>query len=381
MKSLWRLLQQEWQLIYRDPAIVMVLGGGILFYAFLYPLPYSKNVPGEQAVAVVDLDHSSQSRKLVRMVGATPQVRVVAHPSSLEEARQLLAVGEAQGLLVIPESFQKHLFLGLPTTLSYAGDASYFLIYSNIAEGLLTAGGTLTAESQVRLSVMRGQDPATAIGEALPVRLSGHPVFNPGGVYLSYIVPAVFVLILHQTLLIAAGCVTVKDRLRRKQQGEKPNTLAALGVRWMLFSGLYLFFAMLYFGFFFAHYEIVRVASLWQLMLFTLLFISVTTVFAIALGYVLQRPELPTVLVLVSSLPIVFTAGFVWPVGNLPQWLDMLSWLIPAKSGIQGLLLLNQMGAPVSALLSPMLILLAQGFSAALLLVWLSSREKKEADA
>lgn len=62
-------------------------------------------------------------------------------------------------------------------------------------------------------------------------------------------------------------------------------------------------------------------------------------------GTILPRTELAAPLVMVSSLPLVFSAGFVWPVESIPRGITLLSELAPSTSGIQGFLMLNQMGA------------------------------------
>ena len=118
MSRWWRSWLHELRLIGTDPSILLVMFGGVLLYAVLYPLPYHPDVPGEQAVVVVDHDRSALARQLIRMVDATPQVRIVAEPGSLAAAQDLLARGQAHGLLIIPENFQRDVYLGLPTTLS-----------------------------------------------------------------------------------------------------------------------------------------------------------------------------------------------------------------------------------------------------------------------
>lgn len=363
--SLWKSLWHTWQIelvhIFTDRAVLLVLAGGILFYAVLYPLPYQRNVPGEQAIAVLDQDRSAMARHLIRMTDATPQVRVAAQPASMAEAEQLLANGEVHGLMIIPAGFERDVYLGRPTSLSFAGDASYFLIYGNVVEGLMTAAMTLSAESQIIMSLLKGENPARIPGQVMPMRLITKPAFNPTGGYINYIVPAVFVLILHQTLLIAAGSITIKDRARRRLGRPAPPLAQALLLRLVNFVLIYLLFAMLYFGFFFQLYGVPHVATPASLLLFSSLFFLSSTLFALWLGYLLPRPELPTVIVLLTSLPIVFTAGFAWPADNLPAWLDWISLLIPAKAGIQGFLSINQMGVPLSAIGREMAVLLGLG--------------------
>lgn len=379
--SVWRRFWQAWRAeithIVADRAVLLVIVGGLLFYAVLYPLPYQKSVPGEQAIAVLDSDHSAMARQLIRMADAAPQIRVAARPGSMAEAEALLANDEVHGLLVIPEGFERNVYLGNPTSLSFAGDASYFLIYGNVVEGLLTAATTLSVQTQIMGSLLKGDNPMQIPGHIMPMRVITKPVFNPTSGYLNYIVPAVFVLILHQTLLIAAGSVTIKDRARR-QLGQPATSLAlAIPLRVASFMLIYLLFAMLYFGFFFRLYGIPHVATPGPLLLFSLLFFMAATLFAIWLGYLLPRPELTTVVVLLSSLPIVFTAGFAWPAESLPRWLDVITLLIPVKPGIQGFLAINQMGAPILSIWREMGVLLGLCALYASWIGWLAHRQRR----
>ena len=51
---------------------------------------------------VVNEDDSQLSRQLEFMADATPQVKLVARASSLDEARALLLSGQGSGILHIP---------------------------------------------------------------------------------------------------------------------------------------------------------------------------------------------------------------------------------------------------------------------------------------
>lgn len=62
-----------------------------------------------------------------------------------------------------------------------------------------------------------------------------------------------------------------------------------------------------------------------------------------------------------TTLPIAFVAGFSWPVEALPQPLQWLRWLLPSTSGVQASLRLNQLGAPLQAALPYLCTLVALG--------------------
>lgn len=373
--ALFRALLHEWQLVRHNKAVMLVLFGGILFYAFLYPLPYLHNVAGEQAVVVLNEDKTALSRTLIRRVDAMPQTRVQAVVPSMQEARAMITAGEAQGLLIVPRDFQKDLLLGVPAVLSYAGDASYFLIYGTVVEGLLTAGTTLALEVQALRSVALKEAKAPLVAQIQPVAVSVKPVFNAQAGYLNYVTPAVFVLILQQTMLISLGSVTVLDRQARAITPSSHSIGVALLARFILFVGLYSVFAALYFGFFFKLYVVQAVASWLPLLAFSVLFLGVCALLAMLLGYYYSAPEQSILLVLVSSLPLVFLVGFAWPVTSLPIWLDAAVNLVPARPGILGLLSLNQMGAQWQQMATHISWLLVQGCIFIALLWWRVQRE------
>jgi ABC-2 type transport system permease protein len=65
----------------------------------------------------------------------------------------------------------------------------------------------------------------------------------------------------------------------------------------------------------------------------------------ICLGLILPRRELATLLVLLSSMPLIFGSGFVWPTSAIPGPVTALIQIIPVIPAIKAFITLNQMGA------------------------------------
>lgn len=346
----WRtLLKFELSAIFTNQSILFTVFGGVLIYSFLYPLPYSQQLPREQQVAVVNLDNSQISRELERMVDATPQVQLVSRAFSVDEAKAMLNAGNVQGLLVIPEHFSRDLLLGKSPTLAYAGDAAYFLVYGSVVEGLATAGGTFGAKAKVSRMVMSGENIVLASEQYSAMNLKMQPVFNPTMGYINYVVPAVFVLILHQTLLIAVALLGGGQNEYHKQGKtgywlQYPAWRVVL-VRGCLFMLIYLPLVMYYFGFSFSYYQINRLASISDLLAITVPFLLAVIFMGMIIGQLIPRRELATVVVLLSSIPLIFSAGFIWPTSAIPGPINMLVQLVPATPAIHAFLRLNQMGA------------------------------------
>lgn len=337
------LLKAEFKALLTNPVVVLTVFGGVLFYSFLYPLPYSHQTPREQEISVVNLDKSQTSYQLERMVDATPQVKVVQRDSTITDAKDAFLSGEVSGILVIPEHFYKDLMLGKSPTLSYAGDASYFLVYGTIVEGLAQAGGTLAAQTTVAKLVIDGQPLSLASEQYAATKLNLKPTFNPRMGYVDYVVPAVFVLILQQTLAMAAGLIGGTQK-HGCGYWNRVSPLRLIGARTAVLVAIYYFLSCYYFGASFTMHGVSQLASINDLLALLLPFLIASSAIGIWLGNVTPRRELVTLVVLISSMPLVFSAGFIWPLESIPAPMIWLSTLFPSTPAIQGFLTLNQMG-------------------------------------
>ncbi|MDV7102798.1 ABC transporter permease [Vibrio sp. TH_r3] len=341
------LLKNELKAIFTNPVILLTIFGGVVFYSFLYPLPYANQTPQEQKVTVVNLDNSLTSLQLERMVDATPQIQLIERAHSISEAKQQFLNGDVNGILVIPEHFYKDLLLGKSPTLSFAGDASYFLVYGTIVQGLASASGTLAAKATINRLLIEGEPMVNATHHYASSIVNMKPTFNPEIGYVNYVVPAVFVLILQQTLIMGVGILGGTQKHGRGYWTKIPP-LKLTVIRSAIFVFIYYFLAMYYFGFSFDFYSIHRLAQPVILLTLLLPFLFTSSFIGIVLGALLPRRELVTVVVLVCSMPLVFSAGFIWPLESIPSPIIWLSNLIPCTPAIQALLKVNQMGAEFS---------------------------------
>ncbi|GAL19095.1 ABC-type multidrug transport system permease component [Vibrio maritimus] len=337
-------IKLELKAVLTNPVVVLTVFGGVIFYSFLYPLPYSQQTPREQPISVVNLDQSQTSFQLERMVDATPNVQVVQRDHTIEQAKQAFINGEITGFLVIPEHFYKDLMLGKSPVLAYAGDASLFLVYGTVVEGLAQAGGTLAAKAKVSKLLIDGVPLELASQQYSATRLNAKPTFNPRMGYVDYVVPAVFVLILQQTLAMASGLVGGTQR-QGKGYWSSQSVMSVIAVRSFVLTAIYYLLGMFYFGASFSMYGISTLANPFEILTLMLPFFLTSCFIGIFLGALTPRRELVTVLVLISSMPLIFSAGFIWPTEMLPAPMQWFAAAFPTQAAISGFLKLNQMGA------------------------------------
>lgn len=341
--NLVQAIKAEIAALLSNPVVLLTVFGGVIFYSFLYPLPYSNQTPREQMISVVNLDKSQVSYQLERMVDATPQIKVVQRDHSIEAAKQAFLNGDITGLLVIPEHFYKDLMLGKSPTLAYAGDASYFLVYGTIVEGLAQTGGTLAAQAKVSKLLVEGEPLSLASNHYAAFSLNMKPTFNPNMGYVNYVVPAVFVLILQQTLAMASGLMGGSQKFGTGYWSQL-SAIKLVLIRSLVFCGIYTLLSMYYFGASFTSHGINQLANISQLLALLFPFLLSSCAIGIWLGQITPRRELVTLIVLISSMPLIFSAGFIWPTEMIPAPINWLAQLFPSTPAIQGFLKANQMG-------------------------------------
>jgi len=344
LRSLAGVTTAELQALARDRGAQLVLVVAVVFYAFFYPLPYMPEVLEDVPIIILDRDQTPLSRQLARMVDAGQLVRVVGRTAAPGEARTEVLEGRANGALEIPSGFERRIHRGDPVTVGVYADASYFLVYRQVATGLAAAARTLSAGIEIRRFQGAGMDTTTAGQSREPLRLITHSLYNPTEGYASYIVPSVLVLILQQTLLIGIGMVAGT----RTEAGTAVGTahpLATVIGRALVYLPLYAVHALFYFGVVFRLYGFPERGDKGDTVMFAVPFLLSVVFLGLAASAFFRRRETAIQVLVFTSLPAVFLAGFSWPAESIPAWLRALSQLLPSTAGIEGFLRLNQMGA------------------------------------
>ncbi len=329
----------------RDPGALVVLVGAVVLYAVVYPVPYRSEVLKEVPVAVVDLDHSSLSRRLTTMVDAHELLKVAEQSASLGEAERLVREGRVGAILVVPEDLERSVLRGRQATVVAFVDAAYFLIYRQALTGLLESTGTLSAGVEIRRLQAQGYSFEHAKAARDPMPVITRPLFNPAEGYATYVVPSVFVLILQQTLLVGVGLLGGTSREGGHVPTPRSSALASVAGRAGLYLALYSLHALLYLAVLPMAHGFPQRGSALAVAVFVLPFLLSSIFLALALAPHFSTREASIQLLVATSLPALFLAGFSWPVEAMPGLLHPLALLLPSTAGINGLLRINAMGA------------------------------------
>jgi len=350
------VLKSELKEIFTDVAIVLTIVGGVLLYSFLYPQPYTKEVVSKIKIGVVDLDRSDISRDIIFNLNSTPQIDVLKIYNSENKAKKSLLYGDIKAIVVIPRNFKKDIALNKSPTIAIGADANYFLIYGGVLEGAMKS--IITKSAMIKIAnLLKKEIPVSGAKEAYtPYSFNIINLFNPQNSYVQYVVPAVFVLILQQTMLIGLGIFGggINEKQKRGEVGyfNKAPIWMMILARVIIFGSLFFIHMLFYFGFSFEFFGIIHMASIENMLSFGFVFLLASIFFGIFLGSLFSSREIATPVILFTSLPLVFSAGFIWPLEAIPEFIKILSMFFPSTYAIDGFLKLNQMGAEFSSVLT-----------------------------
>ncbi len=326
---------------------VMVLA--LAVYALLYPQPYRGEALRRTPIAVVDQDQTVASRDLVRRLDASPDVAVASALPDFPAARRAVFAREVSGVLVVPEGFERELLRGMASPLALYADASYFLIYQRVALGVSSVARTVGAEVEARRLVGLGVDPTIATAAVDPLRFTAIPLFNPQEGYGSYVLPAAFVLILQQTLLIGVGLLGTLPGAAGVRCADDGTAMAGpfatVAGKLLAYLALEGVLAPLYLVVLPFLYGIPRLGGLLPTLLFTVPFIVATGALGLVVAAVFRKPLAVQLVMAAVGLPFFFLSGFAWPFEAMPPVARWLAAPVPSSAAIAGFVALGQLGA------------------------------------
>lgn len=345
------VLKAEYGHIFKDAGVVLFMVLAILIYATLYSLAYKNEVLRDIPVGVVDLSNTPASRQLVRVFDATPNVHIEYMPANMEEAQDLFFRRKIYGVVYIPEDYERNLLKGTPAIVGVYADASYFLMYKQVFSDVV-AGITGTG-SEVEFSRLLSQGINAPQAEAVtnPVSYSVSNLYNPYLGYGTFLLPAILMVIIQQTLLMGIGMIGGTWRefgVYRKliRPGERRlSTIPLVLGKATAYLSVYTVTILYTFTFHYKLFGYPMNGSFYTILLFMIPYVLACIFLGIAMSTLFRYRENSILFLLWSSIPILLVSGASLPKEAIPHWIYNLGKLIPSSSGVEGFLRIQTMGA------------------------------------
>jgi len=230
------------------PGLMFMLAPFPLLLFALLAAVFQLGLPRDLPIAVVDLDRSTLSRQMVRMVDAAPEVAVAHEAGTLAEGRQLLLSGKAYAVVLIPVRTERDVLAGRRPEVVLFYNNQYMTPGSLVARSVGGVLGTVTAGISIEARVARGADVESATQAVTPLPVRQSALFNPSLEYVQFLLAAVMPTVLQIFIGASAALSFSRDRqgvaglgrslrlggtLTRTVTGKlAPYTLAYLLVLW-----------------------------------------------------------------------------------------------------------------------------------------------------
>jgi ABC-2 type transport system permease protein len=330
----------EWRRVLGVRGAFALLVLGPLVYGVYYPQPYLNQILRKIPIVVVDNDLSELSRNIVQTLDASGDLKVVARTETLADAQAVLDRGRAFAVVGIPPGSERDVLKGTTVHVPIYADATYLFMFRTTANGIAVAINTLSSELAAGGARTDGSLVKATLASTRPADVLMQPIFNPVGGYASYVVPAAFVLILQQMLLIGSAMLTV-DAVVQAGSGAFASVLG----RGIAHLTIYLPALLLYFFVLPRFYGFSTLGQPLQLLALASVFVLATSFMGQAVGAWFKRPETPTLIFLGTSLPQFFLTGFSWPREAIPKDALEAGYVFPSVFAIDGMVRIDQLGA------------------------------------
>ena len=206
--------KDELRNVFKDAGVMIFFFLVPFVYPLLYSFIYNNEVVHEAKMVVVDQSDSYLSREFTRRVNATPDVEVVGVCPDMAEAKKMLDEKKAYGILLFPPDYSKDLHEGRQTTVSLYCDMSALLFYKAFL--LATTEVSLDMGKELR---MHNNPSSTDKMDQItvdPIPYESVALFNSQNGFASFLVPAILILVLQQTLILGIGMLggTAREKNR-----------------------------------------------------------------------------------------------------------------------------------------------------------------------
>ena len=190
-KGLLATLRRELAYIARRPIYLFASIGAPLLVATLLLYMMGSGLSSNMPVAVVDEDHTSTSRALVRSLDAFQSSEVVLQAESMPEALAVMRSGEVYGILHIPKGLQAHAGSSRQPKLHYYTNSAYLMAGSFVFRDMKMLSELASAKVGLQVGQAKGVSMERIMGSVQPISVKSTVMSNPWLNYSAYLLTVI----------------------------------------------------------------------------------------------------------------------------------------------------------------------------------------------
>ena len=275
--------------------------------------------------AVLLADHGPQGRTLLHALRNSGYFEFRRQLTSEQEAHEVLARGEVQFVVNIPQNFTRDLLRGERPSILVEADATDPAATSNAIGSLRVLLTTaLEHDLQGALAFLAGSD--------APIDLRVHAQYNPEAITQYNIVPGLMGVVLTMTMVMITGLAITRERERGTMENllsmpTRPfEVMVGKIIPYILVGyvqvGLILLAARMLF-------EVPMLGNIGLLLLAAFVFITANLAMGITFSTLAENQLQAVQLSFFFFLPSLLLSGFMFPFRGMPQWAQAIGEVLP----------------------------------------------------
>jgi ABC-2 type transport system permease protein len=340
------VMRKEFRQIKRDSRslIFMIFIPAFLLLVFGFALNFDvKHIP----LALVDQDGSRISRELAEKFRTTEYFDVKADLNRTGDIDGLMARERIKAALVIPETFSEDLLAGRSPSVQFLLDGA------NAMSGTTAAGyAAAILQSYSQRVTLEAMERHGFGGLTMPLKTEVRVWYNPELKSARFLLPGLmaFILMVILTTSTASSIVREKERGTMEQLNVSPLRPAALIIGKMIpYVLISLASAHLVLGLGWILFGVAVKGNYFLLLLSMILFLISGLGQGILISAITRTQQVAFLIsVLTTILPTFILSGFVFPVRNMPAFIQAVTYIVPAKYFLVALraIILKGVGLP-----------------------------------
>lgn len=295
----------------------------------------NEGLPHKLPIAVVDLDNTATSRKLIRQLDAFPRTDVKYKSLSFDQARRQMEQMEIYAFLVIPKNFTAKAQSGGQPKLVYYTNNAFFVSGSLLFQDLKTISTLASASVGLQKGIAQGMTNDQIMSVVAPINVEAHPLNNP---YLNYSV--MLNNIINPCVLQLVILLFTVSGLGSEIKNRKGKELVELSGRssWKMMLGkllpntlVFIMIALLYMSIFYFYNNFPLKNGFFNLFAGYVLMILAAQAMGVTLFCVFRNYRLAVSSASLMGMLAFSMVGFSFPSPSMSPVLSSLSYIYPAK--------------------------------------------------
>lgn len=346
LHDIFLVWKREFWFAFHDEGVIIFFLVLCLVYPVLYALIYNPETARDVAVVVVDDDRSADSRAFTRALDATPEVCVTQYVATMEDARRLMCEKKCYGVVRFTKGFGHKIHHGQQVHVEAYCDMGVMIRYKQILSAVTNVQMATNARLQHQvLSVV----PVSMSSGSLESKQV--PLGNTGMGLASAVLPAIFILVLQQSMLLGICMLHGGSRERRLQNRgidplEIPAGVAAsiLGKSlcyWMIYIIPTVYTLLIAPKFF----DFPQVGDPRAILAMALPFLLASSFMGQAMKIFANDRESTFIALVFTSIIFVFLSGISWPRCSMSTFWIVIGNFIPSTWAVNAYIQMQSGGA------------------------------------